>query len=132
MMQASLGLSLPAIPTPLFFDVSRRIARGIRHLDEFGPPNWRTLINRQRLDISSGAHCMTGQIFGEYKAGCCELGLDYNKNESAAYGFNVRDSRSPHAEIEFEALRRGWLAALSLPANKPFKALKVKRLRIAA
>ena len=125
--QPSLDLGLPNIPPAILFDVGKRIARGIKWLDEVGPDDWRSLIDRERLDIQSCHDCNLGQLFGNYIEGCSELRISPTR-EAALLGFNVLHPNSSSAKREFEALNRGWQFAF----DSGFDLRKIKRLRVAA
>src|SRR3989344_4913185 len=107
MMQSSLNLGLSSTSPAILFAVGKRIARGVKWLDEVGPLDWRSTIDKCRLDIQSCHDCNLGQLFGNYIDGCSKLRIDPTR-EAAMLGFNVLNSGSPLADREFEALNRGW------------------------
>ena len=50
------------------------VAKGIQLLDE-KVPGWHERIDLRDFDMSSGARCVLGQIYGTYEKGLCELEL---------------------------------------------------------
>ena len=112
MRQALLQLDIPELPPGLVFGTLRRVVRGRRLLSTKKLPNEGTRVVEATLDIRRDAHCKLGQLYDSYKAGCCELGLDYNSNEPAKFGFNVLNLKGRtdrEVQLEFEILRRGWI-----------------------
>lgn len=96
----------------MLFLVGKRIAAGIRRMDARAGSNWRSRINKKLLNIADAERCITAQVFGDYKTGCLELGLDPTSDGPARFGFNIFDADSPTAKKEFEALNRGWILVL--------------------
>lgn len=103
-MQLVLG-----IPTPeaRLFPVGHRILRGVRQLDAlFGEDEWRARIDGSILHMRT--NCVVMQLFGDYGAGCCEMGLNPHSAEPYLHGFNIVDPTSLEAAREFAALTAGW------------------------
>jgi hypothetical protein len=106
--------------------VEQRIQRGIAYLDLFGPENWRDLIQKQYISMSSVHDCIAGQIFGNYhnmpnlhRFNRADYGFTQNEAEEVAYG-NAVDAWYDDIEIEEpmpmwgEALRDEWIKQLSV------------------
>src|SRR3989344_7097480 len=122
--QLALDLGVTGVE-PILFPVGRRIASGVKFLDEL-EPDWRSKVNARRLDISNPGDCILGQIFGDFMDGCSQLRIEPHK-EAARMGFNVLNPNSPMGDREFEALNRGWPLVLDSA-----KVGNLKRLKIAA
>lgn len=94
--------------------------RGVALLDEH-VPDWRTNVDRDELDMTSGHLCVLGQVFGQYTAGRTALGgADVPMHDDSwgtYYGFVGRnigsDSDDYHAHCD--ALGRAWREVLSTP-----------------
>jgi hypothetical protein len=56
-------------------DYEARVQRGIDLLDRRASSGWAMMISTERLDVSSGADCVLGQVFGSYTVGCKMLGF---------------------------------------------------------
>jgi hypothetical protein len=43
---------------------SKRVANGIRWMDQNAPKDWRTMINKKTLELGDYSKCIRGQVFG--------------------------------------------------------------------
>jgi hypothetical protein len=93
-----------------------RIMRGLAFLDEVAPPDWRSRINIDTLEVGSCELCVTAQALSTFYPDACDrLGLDPCGDKAVSMGFNVSISGGrSHSEMdhELEVLTRGWKMAL--------------------
>lgn len=52
-----------------------RVRSGVDLLDLRGPPDWRSRIDPDRLNVDSGRDCVLGQVYGTYWSGLRYLEL---------------------------------------------------------
>ncbi len=126
--QLRLGLEILRFPGQKIFSIGGRIAAGMKILDDLGPPDWRTRLRLDRLNIMSRSNCILGQLYDDYRIGCSELGINHSR-EAAEYGFTTMftaESSDDLQKREFEALTRGWRLAIRNPQILP------ERIKIAA
>lgn len=72
--------------------------------DKFGD-GWEREINCDTLDMSEGAHCVLGQIYGDYDEGVEQmLDGDYDNDWTVDHGFNTNG--------DFQNLDEAWHAVL--------------------
>lgn len=96
--------------------VRERVARGASYLDDVDP-GWAHRVDPQTLSLSSGRHCVLGQLHGEFRLG---LGRSYLVSLSSAprpslspvaYGFKcVDDVPSGWQDRDYALLTEGWRA----------------------
>lgn len=63
------------LDTPAY-DFTQEIAAGAALLDEKLPPDWRTCVDVDTLDLLSMTQCVLGQLFGTYEHGALALELE--------------------------------------------------------
>ena len=82
------------------------VAKGVALLDEHGPEDWRTRINRELLDINSWTNCILGQVYGECGEGWTALS---RASEEALYlcDFGFSDAYVGNY------VRKAWLEVLA-------------------
>ncbi len=86
---------------------SQRLARGAKLLaDELGP-DWPSKVDRYTLDMGSCFYCVLGQLYGTFRAGCYELGLD--ESSSILYGFEIEEESDG---LEYYDLEEMWKKVL--------------------
>jgi len=86
-----------------------RVARGAATLDA-SDPGWPSRINPATLELSDGAHCVLGQLHGEFRAGLLRTRI---WDASSAPRLRLLSATSPE-DLGFHARRDGGegLAAL--------------------
>lgn len=102
-------LLLPRVPSSrvVLPPVKVRIFTGAKLLDvKRRTPRWRADIDLARLNLEDPEHCVLGQLFDHYMAGCCELGIKHR--QAVESGFHIWDPHSPEAMAEFDTLTREW------------------------
>lgn len=114
------------------------VARGIAHLDEKGPANWRDLLNLDTLNIWSPESCVAGQVFAAFAnnpdfqiwdswqqkyLGMFLDGYEYWSDQvlpkdysSGWFGFNSFYSEEDDASVTPEDMEDAWRRALQ-PAS---------------
>lgn len=80
--------------------IPANVKRGAQLLDE-RLPGWRSHVDPDQLDVSSGCRCPLGQIFGDYADGADLLGLDA-RTEQANHGF------MPQGWQTYQQLTEAW------------------------
>lgn len=70
--------------------------RGIMLLDRENP-NWRGMIDWDRLSMSHDKQCILGQVYGDYNYGLSILGLDWSGAET--HGF-ICELDDPYVQDE--------------------------------
>jgi hypothetical protein len=106
--------------------VEQRVQRGIAYLDLFGPENWRSLIDKQYINMSSRLDCPGGQVFGNYTDmprfygfSQDDYGFTMTYVEETEYSQAASDWYASDAEDDFfpvwgKALRDEWIKQLSV------------------
>jgi hypothetical protein len=94
------------------------VARGIAHLDEVGPDNWRDLINWDKLDLGDPLRCIVGQVFDSVSvrdSGYGHWWETYRRPQGlddGLYGFNNLDHEDfPY--IGFADMEAAWKRAFA-------------------
>lgn len=97
-----------------------RVALGIKLLD-IVQPDWRDLIDRDRLNLGNDFDCLGGQLEGSYEEALTKWGLDYEGG--AEHGFDVLApfSEASDQEWEFYALQVEWQRVLSQPHDEEWE-----------
>lgn len=92
--------------------IQERVAQGVTVLDAAKDiPNWRSLIDLDRLQISNYSNCILGQLFGDFGIGADALGL--NDADAKACGFDCTDATSSLSE--FPKLQAEWERVIGWP-----------------
>ncbi|MFP4227408.1 MAG: hypothetical protein ACLFTE_01115 [Salinivenus sp.] len=96
----------------------QRVARGASYLDEVDP-GWYRRVDPHTLSLSSGRHCVLGQLHGEFRMG---LGRSHLVSMSSApraslspvaYGFKcVEGVPDAWQERDYELLTAAWRQAV--------------------
>lgn len=63
------------------------VRQGAQALDLMTPDWWKRIIGP--INLSSGYHCVLGQVYGDYSEGLLRLGLNGSCHASAEHGFLV-------------------------------------------
>jgi hypothetical protein len=90
-----------------------RALRGARRLDEHGPDDWRTRIDRESFNIGSPQSCTLGQAFRHlgperaYSLGLAFIGI--RPGHEAQFGFDS----DPANGVYDDHLNDAWLALLA-------------------
>jgi hypothetical protein len=107
------------------FQATKRVRRGSELLDRHRP-GWEREVDTEQLDLGDTAHCLLGQLYGDYQSGCDAIGLG-RFDERATHGFNVYwPWQAPILLLiarligldwtlqlrEFRALHNAWLAEI--------------------
>lgn len=87
-------------------DYNAEIDRGIALLDS-KVPDWREVIDKDSLEMSSPTRCILGMVFGTYRTGLDELGLTAGHR----HGFSLPDD----VEADYRELTQAWRARLGVP-----------------
>lgn len=94
--------------------IAERVQNGIMFLDNNMDPDWRSRVDLERLDISSGNCCMLAQLFGDFGRGCVELGIDTVTDQAMSLGFECGDNQTDEDEWrEYHALSNEWRKQLT-------------------
>jgi hypothetical protein len=103
-----------------------RVARGAAYLDD-ADPGWYRRVDPQTLSLSSGRHCVLGQLHGEFRLG---LGRSHLVSMSSApraslspvaYGFKCVEGVPPEWQNrDYDLLTEAWTEAVrTRQANDP-------------
>jgi hypothetical protein len=106
-------------------DARDRVRRGSAYLDAMDP-GWRSRIDPGRLELSDGAHCVLGQLHGEFRAGLLRTRIwDGSSAPSLRLfstvspedlGFYARaDAGEELAALDYAFLTRAWREAIRTP-----------------
>ena len=106
-----------------------RAARGSAYLDMMDP-GWRTRINASTLELADGAHCVLGQLHGEFRAGLLRTRVWdgssapsmrlFNSVSPEDLGFRaVSDSGDELAALDYAFLNRAWREEIAESAPVP-------------
>lgn len=82
------------------------VKRGAAFLDEH-LPNWRRVVDRERLDLGSSCDCLLGQMFGSFEDAVVVLDLD--DKDAGWFGFYK------YGRQTWDALTAGWRRELERP-----------------
>lgn len=97
-------------------DYAERVARGIGVLDRL-QPEWRTLIDANRLNIGDSEDCIIGQLFGSWANGCDVLAEEFSilldRPYAVAHGFDVTSDEFLDEVDHYALLTDAWLEALN-------------------
>lgn len=97
---------------------AERVAKGVEWLDSV-EPNWRNMVDPEKLSMWSPYWCILGQVFGNYwrvagnedeECGCefCSVPTLYD-DEVIDFGFNYLTNADEYKHLESE-----WLKVLSV------------------
>lgn len=95
--------------------IDHRVANGARLLDERNP-RWFTMVNLEIFNIASVYTCILGQIYGDFVAGCRELGIEPNRAAEEWLGFELTHEEylselCPEIQEQFE---NAWCAQIEV------------------
>lgn len=81
-------------------DVTERVDRGVHALDST-VPNWRRLVDTDRLDIDSAQQCVLAQVFYSYNVGLT-LMLEMDRNfDATEFGFDSKGNEGGELTSEW-------------------------------
>ena len=97
------------------------VARGVALLDAHRP-GWREEIQRVRLDMAKGYHCILGQLYGDYAHGLDSLWPMTEEPErlqtlSPLHGFIIPEEEADGDDELWDKLQALWLKALGTGAG---------------
>lgn len=110
-LRRTLGVTFEAART--------RARRGAAYLDE-ADPGWHTRLDPATLELADGAHCVLGQLHGEFRNGLLRARiLDLSSAPLASLspvdlGFQARRDLGEALEaLDYAYLNRAWREALA-------------------
>jgi hypothetical protein len=93
------------------------VRQGVRYLDSLRP-NWRSLVDVDRLDISQSDRCVVGQVFADemfdiYSTGWEAWEENYAAGCGSQYGFNIGLTLDGAWFIHADELTKAWIEYLN-------------------
>ncbi len=111
-----------------------RAARGAAYLDA-ADPGWHTRLDAATLELSDGAHCVLGQLHGEFRRGLLRARvIDLSSAPLASLspvdlGFHARRDLGAEVEaLDYAYLTQAWRAEIEQRAE-PLPASRLSRSR---
>jgi hypothetical protein len=94
--------------------VLARVKRGIALLEEKHGPNWADGLSLGELDLKDGAHCVLGQLYGEYRSALVELQLrDGQESDECGFSSYAYDSYGEGTDPDWSRLQQTWERVLT-------------------
>lgn len=86
--------------------VKESVQRGLALLEERHGPDWVDYIDLGSLELSCGARCVLGQVYGDFEHGLDEIGVV--DGDSGFYGFIPPNGIVPDCVSRWELLQEEW------------------------